>query len=281
MSVFRIQKTKNYTVMSNHHLRDKNLTLKAKGLMSMMLSLPDTWNFSIAGLCSICKENQTAVKSALKELKTFGYLKVTKYNPDQTTTGRIEYVYDLFEVPQDTNDDEETGRAADDDSESEPQATQPVKKQQGDFHPIENDRQLNKEESNKEKLNTDELKKDVCLFVDKRTVLNDEVRKYFLENNLQGDVEDFIVYNLFLSDELFAKRYKSLAKKWSDNEYVDLPVRMYDEQYRELVFDNLPDDLVYNIKKELEDSGCEQIKYRSYKRLVECMDKDDFGLLSL
>ena len=58
MSVFRINKTKNYTVMSNHHLREKKMSLKAKGLLSMMLSLPDDWNYSIAGLVSICKENE-------------------------------------------------------------------------------------------------------------------------------------------------------------------------------------------------------------------------------
>ena len=60
--------------MSNYHLRDRNLTLKTKGLLSIMLSLPEDWDYSIKGLVSICKENETAVRSALKELETNGYL---------------------------------------------------------------------------------------------------------------------------------------------------------------------------------------------------------------
>ena len=72
MAVFKINKTTNYTVMSNHHLRNKELSLKAKGLLSIMLSLPQEWDYSIAGLCSIVKENESAVKSALAELKQFG-----------------------------------------------------------------------------------------------------------------------------------------------------------------------------------------------------------------
>lgn len=100
MSVIRVQKNKNYTVMSNVHLRDKRLSLKAKGLLSMILALPDDWTYSINGLVSICKENGTAVKTALSELKECGYLRVTKLNPNETKSGRFEYVYDVFEEPQ-------------------------------------------------------------------------------------------------------------------------------------------------------------------------------------
>lgn len=100
MAVFRVHKTKDFTVMSNHHLRDKNLTLKAKGLLSVILSLPDDWKYSIAGLAAICKEGQSAVKSALQELTDAGYVTVTKLYPNQTETGRIEYIYDIHERPQ-------------------------------------------------------------------------------------------------------------------------------------------------------------------------------------
>lgn len=72
--IFRIEKNKNYTTMSNLHLKDKNLSLKAKGLLSMMLSLPNDWDYSIQGLASICKENETAINTTLKELKEMGYL---------------------------------------------------------------------------------------------------------------------------------------------------------------------------------------------------------------
>lgn len=100
MAVFRVHKTKDFTVMSNHHLRDKNLTLKAKGLLSVILSLPDDWKYSISGLAAICKEGTSAVKSALQELTDAGYVTVTKLYPNQTETGRIEYVYDIHERPQ-------------------------------------------------------------------------------------------------------------------------------------------------------------------------------------
>ena len=100
MPVVRVNKTKDYTVMSNYHLRETNMSLKAKGLLSLMLSLPDNWDYSVAGLVAICKENETSIKSALKELENFGYLRVTKLLPnkdDNRTT--ISYIYDIFEKP--------------------------------------------------------------------------------------------------------------------------------------------------------------------------------------
>ena len=74
MAVFRIEKTRDYTVMSNHHLRDQSLSLKAKGLLSMMLSLPEEWNYTTRGLASICKEGTDSIGSALKELERTGYI---------------------------------------------------------------------------------------------------------------------------------------------------------------------------------------------------------------
>lgn len=103
MAIFRINKTNNYTVMSNYHLKEQRLSLKAKGLLSVMLSLPENWNYSIKGLVAICKENETSIKTALTELKQMGYLKITKLTPNQTESGRYEYIYDVYEeAKQDT-----------------------------------------------------------------------------------------------------------------------------------------------------------------------------------
>lgn len=99
MAIFRVNKTKDYTVMSNYHLEDKNLTLKAKGLLSQMLSLPETWNYTIPGLVAINKEKETSIKNALDELKENHYLVVTKLYPNQTNSGRYEYIYDIYEYP--------------------------------------------------------------------------------------------------------------------------------------------------------------------------------------
>ena len=100
MSVIRIHKNKNFTVMGNIHLRDKELSLKAKGLLSVMLSLPDNWTYSISGLCSICKENETAVKSTLKELREKRYVIVVKHKPTKENNGRFNYEYKVYEEPQ-------------------------------------------------------------------------------------------------------------------------------------------------------------------------------------
>lgn len=76
--VMRTEKNKNYTVMGNYHLRDKELSLKAKGLLSIMLSLPDGWNFSTQGLTTLSSDGETAIRSTLKELELKGYLKRNK-----------------------------------------------------------------------------------------------------------------------------------------------------------------------------------------------------------
>ena len=99
MTVFRIEKTKNYTVMSNEHFKEKEMSLKAKGLLSLMLSLPPDWDYSIAGLITLSKDRESSVKSGLKELETFGYLRIDKIYPNESESGRIEYVYNIFESP--------------------------------------------------------------------------------------------------------------------------------------------------------------------------------------
>lgn len=99
MPTVRVHKTKDYTTMSNYHLKDKRLSLKGKGLLSVMLSLSDEWKYSIEGLVAILKENETSVNSTLKELKELGYLEVIKLMPNETKTGRIEYIYNVYENP--------------------------------------------------------------------------------------------------------------------------------------------------------------------------------------
>ena len=98
--IFRVNKTSDYVVMSNRHFREKQMSLKAKGLLSEMLSLPDDWDYSIAGLAAINKESVTSIKSALAELQDFGYLIIEKFYPDKSSSGRIEYVYNVYEYPQ-------------------------------------------------------------------------------------------------------------------------------------------------------------------------------------
>lgn len=100
MAVIRVNKNKNYTIMSNYHFKDKNMSLKAKGLLSMMLSLPDNWNYSVEGLVAISKESKTVIQSTLKELEDLKYLKRTRV---QNSKGQFEYIYDIYEKPQTEN----------------------------------------------------------------------------------------------------------------------------------------------------------------------------------
>ena len=98
MAVFRIERTRDYTVMSNHHLRNANLSLKAKGLLSMMLSLPGDWNYTTRGLAKICKEGVDAIGAALRELEATGYIVRHKLRDRQGRISDTEYV--IYEQPQ-------------------------------------------------------------------------------------------------------------------------------------------------------------------------------------
>ena len=91
MAVFRVEKTKDYTVMSNYHLRDKNLSLKAKGLLSWMLSNTEGWDYSVAGIVEVMKENRDAINSALAELEDYGYLTRRKVRESGKFDG-VEYL---------------------------------------------------------------------------------------------------------------------------------------------------------------------------------------------
>lgn len=98
MSVFRISKNKNFTVMSNYHFKEKNMSLKAKGLLSLMLSLPDTWDYSVSGLVKLSKDGKDSVMTALAELEKFGYL-----TREQMTNAKGQFSgvqYNIYEEPQ-------------------------------------------------------------------------------------------------------------------------------------------------------------------------------------
>ena len=81
MAVFRVERNKGYTVMSNHHLRNKELSLKAKGLLSQMLSLPEDWDYTLKGLSLINREKIDAIREAIKELERAGYISITIRTP--------------------------------------------------------------------------------------------------------------------------------------------------------------------------------------------------------
>jgi hypothetical protein len=98
MSVVRVHKNANFTVMSNYHFKEKKMSLKAKGLLSLMLSLPDDWDYSIAGLATLSKDGKDSVMSALGELEKFGYLERQRLTNDKGQFAGVEY--NIYESPQ-------------------------------------------------------------------------------------------------------------------------------------------------------------------------------------
>ena len=146
MAVFRIEKTRDYTVMSNHHLRNAGLSLKSKGLLSMMLSLPEDWNYTTRGLAKICKEGTDSIGSALKELEHAGYIVRNRLRDSKGKIVDVEYV--IYETPHPPD----TGQPC----EGEPDTACPDTENPDMDNPcLENRPQLNKEKRNSEEQNTD------------------------------------------------------------------------------------------------------------------------------
>lgn len=156
MATFRVNKTSDYTVISNYHLREKGMSLKAKGLLTLMLSLPENWDYSISGLASICAENETAIKTGLNELKKFGYLRISKIFPNKKRGNKkIEYIYEIFEKPLDKRQKEQT--TEEQTLESQVVENQGVENLPLESQAVENQGQLNTKELNTNKLNTKEV----------------------------------------------------------------------------------------------------------------------------
>lgn len=122
MSIMRVHKTNNFTVMSNFHFKEKKMSLKAKGLLSLMLSLPDDWDYSIAGLASLSKDGKDSIMSALGELEKFGYLSRQRLVNDKGQFAGIEY--NIYEQPQAQKPIAENPKAANE-NEGNPNAGKP------------------------------------------------------------------------------------------------------------------------------------------------------------
>ena len=97
MAVFRVEKNKGYTVMSNHHLRNKELSLKSKGLLSQMLSLPEDWDYTLAGLSLINREKIDAIREAVRELEAAGYIQRSRERDEKGRLRGTDYI--IYEQP--------------------------------------------------------------------------------------------------------------------------------------------------------------------------------------
>lgn len=143
MAVFRIDKTRDYTVMSNHHLRNTELSLKAKGLLSLMLSLPENWDYTTKGLAAICKDGIDSISSCIRELEKHGYIIRERMRNEKGQLTTIEYT--ILEQPKSAPPEQE-----------KPIRENPVLDIPAQAEPIqENTAQLNTNKSNIKELNTD------------------------------------------------------------------------------------------------------------------------------
>lgn len=152
MAVFRIERTRDYTVMSNHHLRNEKLSLKAKGLLSMMLSLPDDWNYTTRGLAKICKEGVDAIGGALRELESAGYIVRHQLRDRYGRISDTEYV--IYEQPQPKQPDMPQPDTASPGTENPDMVNPDMETPDMAVPDTENPPQLNTKKSNIQKSNT-------------------------------------------------------------------------------------------------------------------------------
>lgn len=152
MAVFRVEKTKDFTVMCNHHLRNVKISLKAKGLLSLMLSLPEDWDYTTKGLACICKDGVDSIGSTLKELEQNGYLTRQRIRFENGRLGDIEYTIHERPVSRATEDGlPEWGNPEQEKPEREnPEQVKPIQDKPEQVNPA----QLNTEQSNTDGLNT-------------------------------------------------------------------------------------------------------------------------------
>ena len=152
MPTFRVERTGNYTVMSNHHLRNTKLSLKSKGLLSQMLSLPEEWNYTLAGLCAINPESKDAIRSALKELEEQGYVIRRQTTDASGKFSRNEYI--IYEVP--VAEQDRTDPVSDKPSSGNPTADIPSSDEPpSESSSSENPMQLNTKQSSTQKSKTE------------------------------------------------------------------------------------------------------------------------------
>ena len=218
IAVIRVIKNKNYTVMSNTHLKDKRLSLKAIGLLSVVLGLPEDWHYTVNGLVGIVKDGKDSVESAIKELKKNGYLRVEKIYPNENNN-RIQYQYTFFENPQEVD-------------------FQGVETQGVETQGVENPytyKYTNKPNTNKLNTNTQSKHK---YGEYQHVLLSDKEHTHLLE--LYGDSLDEHIKILDEYIETSGKKYKNhslVIQKWVHDEWMkrnkDKPITLDSKFYAE------------------------------------------------
>jgi len=214
MSVFRIEKNKNYTVLSNHHLRDTHLSLAAKGLLTIMLSLPDGWDYTERGLAKITGTGQSALRSCLKQLEDNHYLIRSRIRDENGRLKGTEYV--IFEEPQINETADNTGSVPNCDfpNQVNPNVDNPTLEN----HPQSNTKLINTNITNTESIDPS---------------VTDTAKDGTVDDSVQADL--FAEYNLIIQEnvnaDLFAHELDRLDRQMDTDE---ITVDEYDNRFAEI-----------------------------------------------
>ena len=234
MAVFRIQKTENYTVMSNYHLRDRELSCKACGLLSKMLSLPEDWDYTTRGLASICKDGVDSIGTALKELEKRGYLVRRRIRGSNGRLADVEYV--IYETPQQVEPNTDSPHTGFPDME---------KPDQG--NPCLEDPRLGKpSQLSIEKSSTDEVSTDPSIYQTERVEGYWELRQNVsdqLEAEIMGDrygeARVLEVVELVTETMMTTSPRIRIGSRELPTDLVQARLRLLDSSHLEYVFDCL------------------------------------------
>ena len=216
MAVFRVEKNRGYTVMSNHHLRNKDLSLKAKGLLSQMLSLPEDWDYTLKGLSLINRESIDAIRTAVWELEKAGY--ITRQQNRDGKGKMADMVYTIYEQPQprpEATEKEQPGL-------ENPVLENPTSDNPTPGNPtLENPMQLNKDISSKEKSITDVSITDPIPILSRPSPLEDEAAQPPERKGTEAKSQSAIeIYRQIIMDNI---EYEHLCQhvKGIDRETLD------------------------------------------------------------
>lgn len=248
MAKFKVNKTKDYTIMSNYHLKEKNMSLKAKGLLSVMLSLPDNWDYSISGLVAISQENETSIKSALSELKKLGYLEVIKLMPNESETGRIDYIYNIYEKP----------------------------KQEGKKQEVENLPLEILEVENQGQLNTNNKYNNINIINTKKQNID------YINNNNSSSIDKCDTIYDFL-EQNFGRTLNSIEiemiREWTDNELTRYAIKQavlngkYNVKYINTILVNYRNNSITTVQQAQEEEKMFKSKKEIKKSRTSAMDE--------
>ena len=219
MAVFRLEKTRDYTVMANHHLRNTELSLKAKGLLSLMLSLPEEWDYTTKGLARICKDGVDSICAGVRELEDHGYVVRERIRNPNGQLGAIEYT--ILEQPRT----------------SEPKREKPERGNPVQANPVlgkpeqENPAQLNTYRTNKEESNTLSINPypinsyPINPVTDQMGTDGMDVYREIIKGNIEYDImKDNFPYDYERLDEIVELMAETLASKKLPSASQEIPI---------------------------------------------------------